>query len=132
MSLLSQGRSLSVINKLGVHGLWKSVFRKHRGFMKYFCMCADLLRETQWEGASRKLEVALLILVFFRNNEINYSVKDIYLCIVLKKHWKKGFFLLVKSQYFFISLRRAENFVECIVQYVGARKLCKLERCLFL
>lgn len=54
--------------------------------MKYFCMCADLLRETQWEGASRKLEVALLILVFFRNNEINYSVKDIYLCIVLKKH----------------------------------------------
>lgn len=49
-----------------------------------------------------------------------------------KRHCKNVFSLLVKSQYFLHKSQRAESFVECIVQYVGAGKLCKLERNLFL
>lgn len=68
------------------------------GFMKYFCLRADLLKlpfTKKYSGKKLKEgeKVALLIFGIFKNNKINYSVKCIYLSIVLKtKSIEKGFF----------------------------------------
>lgn len=57
-----------------------------------------------------------------QNNEINYSVKYIYLQMVLEVGRGGWIKFSVKHQYF---LHKSQNemIVECIVQYVGTSKI---------